>query len=459
MRLLKLRRVLDMAVRRGNASEREMERLTASQSESAQRRFAGGLARAGLRSGDRIAVVAHNRADVISLVLGALRRGVVPVMLNPLLLPHERAALVDDADVVLVVDEERLHGLAQGPAVELAPWPLARPMHYTSGTTGVPKGVWSGVLAEDDARALIAEERDLWGFAADDVHLVCSPLAHSAPLRFSIGTLLAGGAVVLLDHFEAAAVAAAIASQRPTTAFMVPAHFHRLFAAELPPLGCFRLLAHAGAPCPENLKRRAIELFPRGSIWEFYGSTEGQFTACSTSEWLEHPGTVGRARPGRELTIDAQGLVWCKVPRYARFEYWRDPEKTRQVWCGEAFTAGDIGRLDDEGYLYLSGRRDDLIITGGVNVYPAEVERVLGQMRGVEEVVVFPVADERWGQRVCAAICGDVEPAAVERYARLHLAPYKRPKQILLVSAIPLTGRGKVSRSRLAAAFGLEPER
>lgn len=433
-----------------------MERLTASESEAAARRFAGGLERAGARQGDRVAVIARNSAAVISLALGALRRGIVPVMLNPLLLPQELDALIADADVTMVVDKAELQELAGGPPLELAPWPLARPMHYTSGTTGIPKGVWSGILAEDDARALIGEERDLWQFDAADVHLVCSPLAHSAPLRFSIGTLIAGGAVVVLDHFEAVTAAAAIVTHLPTTAFMAPAHFQRLFAGDLPPLDCFRLLAHAGAPCPESLKRRAIAAFPHGSLWEFYGSTEIQFTACSTDEWLAHPGTVGRARPGRELSIDAQGLVWCKVPPYASFEYWRAPEKTRAAWRDGAFTAGDLGQIDAEGYLYLSGRRDDLIISGGVNVYPAEVERVLGQMEGIEEVVVFPAVDERWGQRVCAAIRGDVERDAIEAFARAHLAPYKRPKEILIVESIPLTGRGKLLRSRLASALGLE---
>jgi long-chain acyl-CoA synthetase len=433
-----------------------MERLTASVSEAAQRRFAGGLERARVGRGERIALITENSAAVISLALAALRRGIVPVMLNPALVRSERDELIEDAEVSLIVDPSRLAELADGPPLELAPWPLARPMHYTSGTTGTPKGVWSGILDEDGARALLEEERELWDFNASDVLLVCSPLAHSAPLRFSFGTLLAGGTVVVLDRFDAALVAATIAEQRPTSTFMVPAHFHRLFAlGELPSMGNFRLVAHAGAPCPDNLKRRAIDLFPRGALWEFYGSTEGQFTICSTEEWLAHPGTVGRARPHRELSIDQDGIVWCRVPHYARFEYWCAPAKTAQVWRGEAFTAGDLGELDGEGYLYLSGRRDDLIISGGVNVYPAEVERVLGQIKGIEEVVVFPVDDERWGQKVCVAVVGKVHQATVDTFARQHLAPYKRPKEILIVDAIPITGRGKVRRSELAALLSV----
>lgn len=434
-----------------------MQRVTAADSEVAQRRFAGGVERLGVRRGERIAVVAENSVDVLALVLGTLRRGIVPVILNAALMPHERQALIEDADVKLVVDLETLEAIADGPPLELAPWPLARPMHYTSGTTGLPKGVWSGILSEDDARALLGEEREQWGFCAEDVHLVCSPLAHSAPLRFSIGTLLAGGSVVILDHFDAGVAAAAIASQRPTTAFMVPSHFTRLFALpELPPMDSFRLLAHAGAPCPESLKRRALEIFPRGTLWEFYGSTEGQFTVCSSDQWLARPGTVGQARRHRQLSIDPDGMIWCGMPAYARFEYWDAPDRTAAAWRGDALSVGDLGEIDAEGYLFLSGRRDDLIISGGVNVYPAEVERVLGRMDGIEDVVVFPAADERWGQRVCAAVVGDLDPASVKSFAREQLAPYKRPKDILVLEAIPRTGRGKVLRSKLAAALGLE---
>lgn len=419
--------------------------------------MAGGLERLGVRRGDRVAVVAQNNIAVLSLALGALRRGIVPVMLNAALLPQERDALIADSEPKLVVDDAVLAALADGPAAELAPWPLARPMHYTSGTTGAPKGVWSGILDDDAAAALIAEEREQWGFTAGDVHLVCSPLAHSAPLRFSMGTLLAGGAVLLLDHFEAEAAASAIVGERPTTTFMVPAHFQRLFALkDLPPMDCFRLVAHAGAPCPENVKRRALEVFPPAALWEFYGSTEGQFTVCSSDEWLAHPGTVGRARRYRRLAADGDGLLWCQVPPYARFEYWRAPEKTAKTWRGDEFTVGDLGEIDADGYVFLSGRRDDLIISGGVNVYPAEVERVLGQMAGIEEVVVFPIADERWGQRVCAAVVGGVGAEAVKEFARAQLASYKRPKDVFIVESIPLTGRGKVLRSKLAAALGLE---
>jgi acyl-CoA synthetase (AMP-forming)/AMP-acid ligase II len=437
-----------------------VERLTAADAEGRQRRVAAALATAGAAPGDRVVLSAPSSAALLCAALGALRSGVVPVLLDPALTLAERGPLVADADPVLTVEGAgAVAALASGDSeAELAPVPLGRPLHYTSGTTGRPRGVWSGVLDEAAAVALADEEAELWDFAAGDVHLVCSPLHHSAPLRFAGGTLRAGGDVVLLGRFEAGAFARAVAAERPTTAFVVPAHLQRLLppgGPELPPLTSFRLLAHAGAPCPDGLKRAAIAAFPEGTVWEFYGSTEGQFTACPPADWLERPGTVGRARPGRRLTTDPDGTIWCEVPDFARFTYWRDPVKTAAAWRGSAFTVGDLGRLDAGGYLWLEGRREDLLITGGVNVYPLEVERALAACPGVEEVAVFGTPDERWGTRVCAAVVGPVDPEALRAFAGERLAPAKRPKDVVKVDALPHDERGKVRRSTLAAELGV----
>lgn len=430
-----------------------MQRLTAAAAEDAQRRIAGGLVASGLGEGDRVAVVAPSSALLLATVLAALRRGIVPVVLNAALLDHEIEALVADADVALRLGPGRMAELAGGPPVELAPYPRARPMHYTSGTTGRPKGVWSGLLGGDEAEALAREEADLWGFDAADRHLVCSPLHHSAPIRFAAGTLQAGGEVIVLERFSPEGFGAATRAYAPTTTFLVPAHLHRLREAGLPDVGSFRLLAHAGAPCPEPLKRWAVERWPVGTVWEFYGSTEGQFTACSSDEWATRPGTVGRARPGRRLAVERDGTIWCAVPAHARFSYWRDEEATARAWRGEAFTVGDLGRLDDDGYLYLDGRRDDLIISGGVNVYPLEVEQALHDLDGVADVAVFGVPDERWGQRVCAAIVGEASPGTVRARAREQLAAYKCPKEVYVVDELPRTATGKVRRLLLADRF------
>jgi len=431
--------------------------VTADESERDQRAAAGALAARGLRPGDRVAIIASGTPAYLAAALGALRTGIVPVLINPNLLFDEQRALLTDSDPALTLRADDLDELLAGPAVELAPHPLARPMLYTSGTTGTPKGVWSGLLDEAAAAALLAEERAVWGFDADDVHLVASALYHSAPLRFAAGTLLAGGSVVLTGGFEAAPVADAIATHRPTTTFVAPAHLQRIFALDrIPPLDSFRLVAHAGAPCPDAVKQRSVESFPAGAVWEFYGSTEGQFTVCSTDEWAERRGTVGRARPGRTLRVDPDGMIWCAVPRHARFEYWRDPVKTARAWRDDAFTVGDLGRIDADGYVFLDGRRDDLVITGGMNVYPLEIERALLEHPAVHDAVVFGTDDERWGRRVCAAVVGDLESAEVHEWLARRVAPYKRPKQVLVVDAIPVGPTGKVRRSALAATLGLE---
>jgi long-chain acyl-CoA synthetase len=444
------------------SGEPGVEVLTAADAEQAQRRAAGALVTGGLGPGDRVAFCLPSSAALLCAVLGALRVGIVPVLLNATLLDAERDLLVEDAAAGLVVtDAAALARLDRGPVVALAPHPLARPMHYTSGTTGRAKGVWSGLWDEPTAAAALADEADLWSFGPDDVHLVCSPMYHSVSVRFAGGTLLAGGTCVVLDRFDADAAAAALDGAfgpDPTTTFLAPAALARLLA--LPDSGPdrfarLRLLVHAGSPCPPVLKRAALAVVGPDVLWEFYGSTEGQFTVCSPGEWQERPGTVGRARPGRLLTVDADGTVWCRPPDFARFSYWRDEEKTAGAWRDGSFTVGDLGRLDDDGYLFLDGRRDDLIISGGVNVYPAEVEAVLGEVPGVAEVAVFALEDDEWGQRVCAAVVptgGDADRglvAALRGHAADRLAGYKRPKQYEIVGSLPRTATGKVRRLAL----------
>ena len=429
--------------------------VTAADSERDQRRAAAALAAAGLGTGDRLLVSAAASPALLAVVLGALRTGIVPVVLDPGLPAAERAVLAKDADAALDVadvPERLLGGRAEA---DLADVPLARPMHYTSGTTGRRKGVWSGVLAEDDARALAAEEIELWGFEPGDRHLVLSPLHHSAPLRFAVHTLLAGGSVLLPGPFDTARAAAVITGSRPTTTFCVPTHLQRLLGQGDVDWSSFRMLAHAGAPCPAPLKRAVIEALPPGSVWEFYGSTEAQFTVCSTADWLAAPGSVGRARPGRRLETDERGQLWCAVPPWARFEYWRAPEKTAAAWRGDRVTVGDLGRVDDDGAVWLDGRREDLVISGGVNVYPAEVEAVLDAHPGVVESAVFGVPDDEWGQRVVAAYVGAADPDELARWVRDRLAAAKRPKQVYRLADLPRTSTGKVRRLDLPEVLGL----
>jgi long-chain acyl-CoA synthetase len=434
------------------------EVLTAHQSEGDQRRIAGALEARGLGAGDRLVLSVPGSATYVSVVLAATRRGIVPVPLDPRLTDHERAVIVADVEPALVPDApDELTALLDGPPVDLDPWPSCRPMHFTSGTTGRPKGVWSGLLPPAHAEALVREERDLWGFRPDDLDLVVSPIYHSAPLRFAMGTLLAGGSVAILPRFDPADFVDAVESLRPTTMFCVPAHLQRLFAwldgeGRTLDASSLRLVAHAGAPCPDGVRRRAHALLGLDVVWEFYGSTEGQWTACPAPEWVAHPGTVGRARPGRVVTADDEGLLWCAVPPWARFEYWRAPEKTAATWKdtpdGPAFTVGDLGRVDD-GRVWLDSRREDLIISGGVNVYPAEVEAAFDGLDGLDDIAVLGRPDEQWGQRVCAVYVGDVDAELLRARAVERLAPPKRPKTYERLDALPRTATGKVRRTEL----------
>jgi acyl-CoA synthetase (AMP-forming)/AMP-acid ligase II len=453
-----------------------VEVLEAHDAEDRQRRAAGALLARGCRRGDRVAFALGSSSDLICAVLGAARVGMIPVLLNATLTETERAGLLADAEPTVTVRSRADLAALRGPPAELAPFPLTRPMHYTSGTTGRPKGVTTGIWDEATAQAVFHDEAEVWHFDPSDLHLVCSPMYHTVSVRFSAGTLLSGGSLAILEHFDAATALTALRRLRPRTAFLVPTHLQRIL--QLAALGpderfdSLRLLAHAGAPCPEALKRAVMARANPGTVWEFYGSTEAQFTVCSPEDWLEHPGTVGRARPGRALAVDAPlaasagddesgsdeaGVIWCTMPEYARFSYWRDAEATARAWRGDACSVGDLGRLDADGFLYLSGRRDDLIISGGVNVYPAEVEAALADVPGTVQVAVFGLTDEHWGQKVCVAYVGEgagVEDA-LRSAAASRLAPYKRPKAYFVTSALPHTATGKLLRRSVAAHLGL----
>ena len=485
--------------------------------------MAGGLRAAGVMPGDRVVLMLPNSPEFVLAYFAIQVAGAIVVPASPLLKPDELAYLLGDAEprAVLSVSlcsasirEARARARMAVPAFMADPeagalaegdrgWrdlmaggPGSAPPPpedaeavaaclYTSGTTGRPKGVTTGLWDEATARAVFEDEASVWHFDRRDLHMVCSPMYHTVSIRFAGGTLLSGGSLAILSHFDAATALGVLRRERPSTAFLVPTHLHRILGQ--PDLGAdetfgsLRLLVHAGAPCPEPLKRAAMARVRPGALWEFYGSTEAQFTVCAPEEWLEHPGTVGRARVGRRLWIapwtdddggaergddrhdDGSGTVWCDMPRFARFSYWRNPEATAAAWRGPACTVGDVGRLDADGYLYLTGRRQDLIISGGVNVYPVEVENVLAAVAGVREVAVFGMPDAEWGQRVCAAFVFDGPPSgraaaedALRAAATAHLAPYKRPKTYVAAAELPHTATGKLVRRAVPEHLGLE---
>jgi long-chain acyl-CoA synthetase len=444
--------------------------------DSAIRRARAAAARmrdAGLTEGDRIGLrgpsprlpadsAADVQAAVVCAAFGALSCGLVPVMINPLLSADEQTEYLADARVSLTLDDAELMRItAIGPASSV--WfdlPLGRAMHFTSGTTGRSKGVWAGAISQADSERFWLDEMHAWPIEANDTVLNFGPLAHSAPLRFSILAVLAGARVVFTGPFQAERAAAAIDSWQPSVAMAVPTHLQRLLDIPGgPPASSFRLLAHAGASCPADLKWAIHQWAHPDLVWEFLGSTEGQFTLCQGSEWEQRPGTLGRARAGRTLFIDNDhgekaGTIWCATEEFTRFEYFDDPAKTAAAWrdtnSGPAFTVGDLGELDDDGYLFLKGRRTDLIVTGGVNVYPAEVEDEMRRCPGLLDVAVYGVNDPVWGERVCAAVVADVALKQIKSWCQEHLAGYRRPKTLVAVSELPLTHNGKLRRAGLA---------
>lgn len=412
----------------------------------------------GIQSGDVVCIIAPNSPELLAVVYGCLHAGIAPAVLSSSATQRELTEMSSDIQSRVVLRESDIHELVQGSALaELSETLQCRPIHFTSGTSGRPKAVWSGWLPVEYAQAWIDEEIDAWDMSPDDVHLVCGPLSHSAPLRFALMTILAGGSVMIPPKFTAESTVQALDEGHVSSTFMAPTHLKRIMDLDVPVSHHLRLLAHAGAACPDTVRRWAHNTFGLDIIVEFYGSTEGQFTICPAPEWATHPGTVGRARQGRSLRVDQEGRLWCQTPPHARFEYWGDPEKTKQTWEGdEWFTVGDHGFIDEEGYVYLQGRMGDLMITGGVNVYPAEIERVLMDLPGVEHVVAFGLPDEQWGQRVCVAVVGSVSDSELTDHITENLSGPKRPKQIFRMDSLPLTHSGKVLRTAVPALFASE---
>jgi long-chain acyl-CoA synthetase len=447
-----------------------------------QRALVGALHEAGVRRRDRIAILATNRVDYLEVTAGALRAGIVPVPVHHLLTPPEVAYLLEDSGARWLFTDRAFEGhpglertvtfgdayerlLHEARPAELADFVAGRPMHYTSGTTGKPKGVW----VEPDDRGAAARSEDFrrsWGLRDDEIHLVCSPLSHSAPHRFAVRALEAGGTVIMRDRFDPEDVLASIDLFGVTSAFMVPTHLERIVTLGARTvarydLSSLRLVAHAGAPIRAATKRDAIAWFPFGSVWEFYGATEGRVTRISTPEWLERPGSVGMPEDGVVVNVlDDHGApvptgeigeIWVEDTRAEEFSYWRDEAKTRAARRGRAWTVGDLGRLDGNGYLYLAGRKFDTIISGGVNVYPQEVEATLTDHPAVEAALVYGAPHDDWGQEVRALVTPafgqPLDPDALDAWARERLAGFKRPRRIDVVDELPRTPTRKLKRS------------
>jgi long-chain acyl-CoA synthetase len=355
-------------------------------------------------------------------------------------------------------------------------------MQYTSGTTGRPKAVQRSTpaLDPDQMAALLAPNLARYDIepGGDHVHLVTSPMYHLAPLSFGYFSLHFGHPVVLMDRFDPERALALIERHRVTTTHMVPTQFHRLLL--LPEatrrrydVSTLRHVMHAAAPCPVELKRKMLAWWGP-VIYEYYGASEGGGTLVRAEEWLAKPGTVGRPWPGagvrvlddegKDLPPGETGTVYLKL--MMDFAYKGDPEKTRASRRGEWFTVGDVGFLDADGFLFLCDRKIDMIITGGVNVYPAEVEAALLAHPEVGDAAVFGIPHAEWGEEVKAVVepapgvAADAALAArLLAHCRERLAGYKCPRSIDFAEALPRDANGKLYKRRLRDPYWAGRER
>jgi long-chain acyl-CoA synthetase len=319
---------------------------------------------------------------------------------------------------------------------------------------------------EAGRRAGMEGQALLWGWSTDDVYLMSGPCYHAAHAGWGLTALYVGATMVVLDHFEARQFLAAIEHHGATRSFMVPAHFIRILELEDDErttfdTSSFRLVVHGGAPCPILVKRRMIESFPHVQIHELYGASEGGATRISPGEWLERPGSVGLPWPGVEIRILSEdgeplgtgmdGVIWIKPPGGHRFSYRNDDEATTRAWRDDAFSVGDIGHLDAQGYLTITDRVSDMVLWGGVNIAPREIEEVLYEHPAVVDCAVFGIPDERDGEHLKAMVevREPVSSAELADHVRARLADYKVPHVIQFVEEIPRDLNGKVLKRLL----------
>ena len=276
----------------------------------------------------------------------------------------------------------------------------------------------TGPVDPEVAQRITMGQITLWNWSPDDVYIVTGPAYHAGPGGWAMAALLVGATTVILPSFDAREWLRLVERHRVTRTFVVPAHFIRML--EVPDElaardhSSLQLIVHAGAPCPVPVKRRIIDALAPCEIAELYGMSEGGATRISMAEWLERPGSVGLPWPGVEVRIlDAEGnavptgepgIIYVRPPGGSRFHYHDDAASTDEAWRADAFTVGDVGYLDADGYLYLTDRAVDMVIRGGVNIYPREIEDVLYTHPAVVDCAVFGVPDERLGEQLMAVV-------------------------------------------------------
>jgi long-chain acyl-CoA synthetase len=463
------------------------------------------LRQKGLEPGDVVATVLPNGAEMLEVYLAALQAGWYLVPINHHLVAPEIAYILKDSGAKVFVAHERFAdaSIAAADEVGLPPENLlavgevkgfssyagtrdAQPttlpddrtlgdvMNYTSGTTGNPKGIFRKLVGVSPEEAALGLSGVLFLFSVqprdDNVHIIGSPLYHTAVLRFGSASMHLGHTVVLMDKWTPEEMLRLIERHRVTTSHMVPTQFHRLLA--LPEevrsrydVSSLRHMIHAAAPCPIDVKHKMIAWWGN-AVDEYYAASEGGGTLVTAEEWLEKPGTVGKAWPISEIAIfdddgnrieepNVIGTVYMAT-QTAQFEYHGDKEKTRKNRIGAFFTVGDVGLIDEDGYLFLRDRKIDMIISGGANIYPAEIENVLLSHPKVGDAAVFGIPHDDWGEEVKAVIEpaegveGDDELAReIMEFCAGRLAKFKTPKSIDFTNEMPRDPNGKLYKRKL----------
>lgn len=351
-------------------------------------------------------------------------------------------------------------------------------MIYTSGTTGHPKGVrrarpnteqaiaWAGIAGR------VMGFSPVYGNPTEMVTVITGPMYHAAPNAYGLFAFHVGASAILQPRFDPEELLAMIEQYKVTHLHMVPTMFVRLL--KLPDavkkkydLSSLRFVVHAAAPCPVHVKQAMIEWWGP-VIYEYYGGTEtGAVVFCDSAEWLAHPGTVGKAvesavvrvldENGVELATGATGEIVCRIQAIPDFTYHGDDEKRRRAEKIGLISLGDVGYLDEDGFLYLCDRANDMIISGGVNVYPAEIEAELHKMPGVNDCAVFGIPDDEFGEKICAVVqClpgVTISEAEVKGFLRERIAGYKVPKLVEFQADLPREDSGKIFKRKLRAPF------
>ncbi len=483
--------------------------VTFAQLEERSSRLAQALAAHGVGPGDHVAVVLPNDDRTHEVAFGLQRSGLYYTMVNTHLAAEEAAYIVNDCGARTLITSESLGGLGAAlvpltPGVELRlmlgdhvtegyrsyddfvegfpgdalPGELEGfAMLYSSGTTGNPKGVRRPLAGESfgTSATLVPMLSGIMGFTEGDRYLSPAPLYHSAPLVWSMTVQRMGGTAVIMDRFDPEECLRLIAEHGVTHAQFVPTMFVRML--KLPEevrasydLSSLRSVVHAAAPCAPEVKRQMIEWWGP-IIHEYYSGTEGMgMTWITSAEALTHPGSVGKAiwgeahicgDDGEELPVGEDGVVYFGGRGGVTFEYNNDPEKTRESFHEKGWgTLWDVGHLDEEGYLYLTDRKLFMIVSGGVNIYPQEIENVLVLHPAVDDVAVFGVPEPEMGEEVKAVVqpasgyvAGPELEEAILAFCREHLSHYKCPKTVDFSDSLPRGENGKLYKKGLRASY------